>query len=89
MTTQKKPGVAHLDAIAVRPNMSGQGIGQRLLAHAESIARARGAITMSLLTAETNTDAQRLFLNAGFQMLTRFDDTYVGGQRALSMFKAL
>ncbi|MDF2693711.1 MAG: hypothetical protein K0S65_2094 [Labilithrix sp.] len=85
----KRPSVAHLDAIAVRPNMSSQGIGQRLLAHAESTARARGAISMSLLTAETNTDAQRLFLNAGFQVLASFEDVYIGGQRALSMFKAL
>jgi ribosomal protein S18 acetylase RimI-like enzyme len=85
----KCPSVAHLDAIAVRPNMSSQGVGQRLLAHAEATARARGAVSMSLLTAETNTDAQRLFLNAGFQVLASFDDVYVGGQRALSMFKAL
>jgi len=85
----KQPSVAHLDAIAVRPNMSSQGIGQRLLAHAETIARSSGAVTMSLLTAETNTGAQRLFLNAGFQMLARFDETYAGGQRAISMFKAL
>jgi len=85
----EQPSVAHLDAIAVRSNMTNQGIGQRLLAHAEGLARSRGAVTMFLLTAETNTDAQRLFLTAGFQMLTRFDDTYVGGQRAYSMFKAL
>ena len=84
-----RPSVAHLDAIAVRPNMTRLGIGQRLLAHAESLARARGAVTMSLLTAETNAGAQSLFLSAGFQILTRFDDTYVGGQRAYSMFKAL
>jgi ribosomal protein S18 acetylase RimI-like enzyme len=85
----KRPSVAHLDAIAVRPNMSSQGIGQRLLAYAESAARSRGAVSISLLTAETNFDAQRLFRSAGFRIATSFDDVYIGGQRALSMFKAL
>ncbi|MBX3259083.1 MAG: GNAT family N-acetyltransferase [Labilithrix sp.] len=85
----RRPSVAHLDAIAVRPNMSSLGIGHRLLAHAEAVARARGAVSMSLLTADTNTDAQRLFLNAGFQILAPLDNVYVDGQRALSMFKTL
>jgi ribosomal protein S18 acetylase RimI-like enzyme len=85
----KRPSVAHLDAIAVRPHMSRQGIGRRLLAHAETMARSRGAVSMSLLTAETNTDAQHLFFNAGFQVLASFDDVYAGSQRALSMFKSL
>ncbi|MBX3206920.1 MAG: GNAT family N-acetyltransferase [Labilithrix sp.] len=85
----KRPKVAHLDAIAVRPNMSSQGVGHKLVAHAEGVARARGAVSMSLLTADTNTGAQRLFLDAGFQVLAPFDDVYADGQRALSMFKAL
>lgn len=85
----KRPSVAHLDAIAVRPNMSSQGIGHRLLAHAEKVARARGAVSLSLLTAETNTEAQRLFRSAGFQVLAPFDNVYADGQRALSMFKSL
>jgi ribosomal protein S18 acetylase RimI-like enzyme len=85
----KRPSVSHLDAIAVRPNMSSQGIGQRLLAYAENTARAQNAVSMSLLTAETNIDAQRLFRRAGFQVLASFDEVYIGGQRALSMFKSL
>ena len=84
-----RPSVAHLDAIAVRPNMAGQGVGHRLLAWAENAARARGAVSMSLLTAETNVDAQRLFRSAGFQVVATFDEVYLGGQRALSMIKSL
>ena len=85
----RRPSVARLDAIAVRPNMVNQGIGGRLLAHAETCARARGAVSISLITAETNVAAQSLFLGADYQMLTVFDGVYTDGQRAFSMFKAL
>lgn len=84
-----RPSVAHLDAIAVRPNMSSKGLGHRLLSHAETMARAGGAVSMSLLTAESNHEAQRLFSSAGYQVLTFFDGVYAGQERALSMFKAL
>ncbi|HVH45033.1 MAG TPA: GNAT family N-acetyltransferase [Labilithrix sp.] len=84
-----RPSVAHLDAIAVRPNLSSHGLGRRLLAYGEAFARANGAVSMSLLTAETNTDAQRMFLAAGYQMLAPIDGVYTGGQRAYSMFKPL
>lgn len=85
----EQPCVAHLDAIAVRPNLSSQGLGRRLLAYAEGFARKSGALSMSLLTAETNTDAQRMFLGAGYQILAQLDDVYAGNQRAYSMFKSL
>lgn len=85
----QRPSVAHLDAIAVRPNMSGQGVGHRLLAYAENLARKRGAVSMSLMTAETNIDAQRLFRSAGFHVVATFDEVYLGSQRGLTMIKAL
>jgi ribosomal protein S18 acetylase RimI-like enzyme len=84
-----RPSVAHLDAIAVRPNLANQGLGRRLLAYAEALARTNGAVSMSLLTAETNTDAQRLFLAAGYQMLAPIDDVYPDSLRAYAMFKSL
>lgn len=87
--TLELPSVAHLDAIAVRPNLSSQGLGRRLLSYAESFARKRGALSMSLLTAETNTDAQRMFLGAGYQMLALIDGVYADQQRGFSMFKSL
>lgn len=85
----RRPNVAHLDAIAVRPNMSGKGIGRLLLTYAENWARAHGAVSMSLLTAETNVSAQGLFRSAGFHVMATFDDVYVGGQSAHSMLKGL
>lgn len=85
----ENPSVAHLDAIAVRPNLASQGLGRRLLAYAEGFARNNGAVSMSLLTAETNIDAQRLFLGVGYQLLAPIDDVYSDNQRAYAMFKSL
>jgi ribosomal protein S18 acetylase RimI-like enzyme len=83
------PSVAHLDAIAVRPNFSSQGLGRRLLTYAEGFARNNGALSISLLTAESNIDAQKMFLAAGYHVLAPIDDVYASQQRAYSMFKSL
>lgn len=85
----ERPKVAHLDAIAIRPSARGRGIGERLLAHAEALAKSRGAVTMTLLTAATNVRAQRLFRGAGYTTSALFDGVYRGKERGLSMFKAL
>jgi [ribosomal protein S18]-alanine N-acetyltransferase len=84
----RRPAVAHLDAIAVRPNLTGRGIGRRLLEHAEAVARKEGAVSMSLLTATTNTSAQALFRRAGYQTMTPAADVY-DGQDGLVMWKSL
>jgi ribosomal protein S18 acetylase RimI-like enzyme len=84
-----RPSVAHLDAIAVRPNIVGCGLGRRLLLHAEEIARSHEALSMSLLTAQTTTRAKRLFQSAGYQVLAPFDDVYDDGRAAFAMWKAL
>jgi ribosomal protein S18 acetylase RimI-like enzyme len=84
-----RPSVAHLDAIAVRPNLVGRGIGRQLLEHAEQAAREQGAVSISLLTAESNGPAQRLFRGMGYQSLAPFDDVYADGQRGFAMFKSL
>lgn len=44
---------------------------------------------MSLLTAESNTRAQRLFASSGYLHLATFDAVYAGGARGLAMWKAL
>jgi ribosomal protein S18 acetylase RimI-like enzyme len=85
----RRPAVAHLDAIAVRPNLANRGIGRRLLDHAESVARAEGAVSMSLLTATTNKSAQALFLRAGYQTMTPAADVYDDGQNGLVMWRSL
>jgi ribosomal protein S18 acetylase RimI-like enzyme len=84
-----RPVLARLDAIAVRPNIRRRGLGRRLVFHAESIARSRGALAVSLMTAETNHRARRLFEAAGYTMMAPLDDVYIDGQTGVAMLKAL
>jgi ribosomal protein S18 acetylase RimI-like enzyme len=84
-----RPAVARLEAIAVRPDLFGRGVGKRLLAHAEALARERGAVSLSLLTAENNARARRLFGRHGFQALVVIEGAYARGQRGIAMIKAL
>jgi ribosomal protein S18 acetylase RimI-like enzyme len=84
-----RPVVAHLDAIAVRPEFSGRGLGARLLASAEGLARGYGAILLSLVTAVDNEAAKSLFHAAGYHLVTSVDNAYAGGRRGLAMQKGL
>jgi len=84
-----RPALARIDAIAVRPNVRRRGLGRRLLFHAESLARARGAVALSLSTAESNHRARRLFEAAGYGLVAPIDDVYIDGQVGLAMLKPL
>ena len=83
------PATAYVNAIAVRPNAQGRGVGTRLLDYAEQMARGRGAVVLSLTTADTNGRAQRLFEAAGFLPVLRLPEHYAHGQDAITMFKPL
>lgn len=83
------PVVAHLDAIAVRKNSRRGGIGQVLLAGAETIASESSAVCMSLNTARGNRPALVLFGSYGYQAILEIPEFYRGGQSALAMTKLL
>lgn len=85
----KSPVIARLNAIAVRPESQGRGVARGLVAWAEELARARGAVTLTLATAETNTRARRLFEYAGFLPVVRLPEQYARGQDGIAMFKPL
>jgi ribosomal protein S18 acetylase RimI-like enzyme len=85
----QRPTLAHVDAIAVRPEAQGLGIGRLLLEAAEETARSEDALSLTLLTAETNVRARELFTSAGFQPVVRLPNSYRGGQRGISMMKLL
>jgi ribosomal protein S18 acetylase RimI-like enzyme len=85
----KDPAVVRLNAIAVRADSQGRGVGRGLLVWAEERARALGGVSITLTTAETNLRARRLFELAGFLPVTRLPDTYVGGQTGIAMFKSI
>jgi ribosomal protein S18 acetylase RimI-like enzyme len=85
----RRPGVARLNAIGVQPDLHGRGVGRCLLDHAEALARDLGAVSMTLMTAETNTRARRLFASSGYQMLFVVERAYARGQRGVVMSKPL
>jgi GNAT superfamily N-acetyltransferase len=84
-----RPAVARLNAIGVQPDVQGRGVGRFLLSRAEELARDEGAVSLTLMTAETNARARRLFASAGFQQLLVLDRAYARGQRGIVMTKAL
>lgn len=57
---------AHLEAIVVAPQARGQRLGERLLAHCESEAKARGAQSLSLHVFSNNQRARNLYVKSGF-----------------------
>jgi ribosomal protein S18 acetylase RimI-like enzyme len=85
----QRPALARLNAIGVQPDLHGRGVGRFLLDRAESVARDAGAVSLTLMTAETNTRARRLFAGAGFQALFTLERAYARGQRGIVMTKAL
>ena len=86
----ERPALARLNAISVLPGLAGRGLGARLLEHAEIMAEdEEGAVSMTLMTAETNTRARRLFKSAGYSRLFTVEHAYAGGQRGIVMVKAL
>lgn len=85
----QNPALARLDAIGVLPKLQGRGVGAQLLTHAEDQAREEDAVSLTLMTADTNTRARRLFAGAGYQVLYALDTAYARGQRGLVMTKAL
>lgn len=85
----RDPVLARLNAIAVRPDAFGRGVGRALLGRAEAAARDRGAVAMTLNTAESNARARALFTSAAFQTLYLVRGFYARGQSAFAMQKLL
>ena len=85
----QRPAAARLNAIGVQPDLHGRGVGRFLLERAEAVAREEGAVSLSLMTAETNARARRLFIGGGFQAVLTLERSYARGQRGIVMTKSL
>ncbi|MFO1050140.1 MAG: GNAT family N-acetyltransferase [Geminicoccaceae bacterium] len=59
------PGSWYVNALAAYPRWRGQGLGTRLLAHAGELARAAGCRSTSIIVADTNEAARRLYQRTG------------------------
>jgi ribosomal protein S18 acetylase RimI-like enzyme len=80
-------GVFVLNAIAVSQRERGRGIGHRLMQAFESLAAARGARRLELVTADCNLAALDLFLRSGFRLVRRRERFYERGQNACVLVK--
>jgi ribosomal protein S18 acetylase RimI-like enzyme len=61
------PDTWYVNVIAVHPDFRGQGIGSRLLAEAERAARETGKSGLSLIVADANDGARRLYARIGYR----------------------
>jgi ribosomal-protein-alanine acetyltransferase len=73
---------ARLYSLAVHPRATGQGIGSRLLAAAESAARGLGATSLRLEVRVDNASAIRLYERNGYRTIGRREDYYADGAAA-------
>lgn len=65
------PGSWYLNVLATYGGFRGKGCGSALLAHAETIARQAGRSEISLITADTHTEARRLYAAKGYREVAR------------------
>src|SRR5699024_5729084 len=64
------PDLAHLLVIGVHPEVQRQGLGRRLLAHCEAVARQAGLATVVLEVRESNHAAIRFYKQQGYRPFT-------------------
>ncbi len=65
------PGTWYINAVATDTAYRGQGVGRRLMEWAEHLADASDADALSLIVAEENSDARRLYERLGYQEIAR------------------
>jgi ribosomal protein S18 acetylase RimI-like enzyme len=76
--TKASEDVAVLGAAAVAPSLQGRGIGTRLMAAAEELARERGVGTIELGAEDHNPRARMLYERLGYEVVGLRDFVYLG-----------
>jgi ribosomal protein S18 acetylase RimI-like enzyme len=84
-----RSAVARLYSIGVAPHLNGRGVGLRLLAAAEEIARARHCRTIRLEVHASNRFAISRYRKSGYQEFGRYRCYYEDGGDALRFEKAI
>ena len=67
------PATWYVNVLATYPEHRGRGLGMRLMALAEDLARAQGLSAMSLIVASGNAGARRLYERIGYAETARRD----------------
>jgi ribosomal protein S18 acetylase RimI-like enzyme len=62
-----EPGALYVNVVAALPVARGRGLGTLLMRHAEAMARATGRDRTSLIVADVNTGARRLYERLGYR----------------------
>lgn len=65
------PGSWYVNALALFPEYRGRGLGSQLLAEAERIAGHLRGSTLSIIVADQNEGAKRLYLRTGYRAVAR------------------
>jgi ribosomal protein S18 acetylase RimI-like enzyme len=86
---RKGTAMARLYSIAVAPQFSGQGLGQRLIEAAEKEAFRRGKMLLRLEVRADNLNAIRLYRRLGYRPIGRYLDYYADHADALRFEKTL
>lgn len=73
--------------IATRPNLQGQGLGQRLIRHVESLARSAGCGCISLEADPTEPGLVPWYERQGFRVVARLPGFYAPGRHAVRLIK--
>jgi len=68
---QRVPGSYYINILATYPQFQNQGIGSRLLEHADAVAADMKCPKLSLQVFEQNQDAVRFYLREGFQVFAQ------------------
>ncbi len=84
----ERDAVAHMGQLGVDPDLRGQGIGTRLIAAAESHARAYNATELALDTAEPATHLIEWYKRLGYRFI-EYADWDVTNYRSVVMSKKL
>ena len=71
---EKTPGSLHVENVAVPPEHQGKGLGKRLLAFAEDLARMRGLPQIDLYTNEKMTENLSVYPRLGFIEVDRREE---------------
>lgn len=69
-----EPGIGEIKRMWISPRARGLGIGRRLLAELERVAKQRKLRAVRLDTNESLTEALRLYRSAGYREIPRFND---------------
>jgi ribosomal protein S18 acetylase RimI-like enzyme len=70
LVTLVAPATAHLAQLAVRPDARRHGVATLLVEDVSAAAAAAGCTELTLLVADTNTPARRLYESLGFKILS-------------------